>query len=128
MLLIFWFIWLGQWLLSKLKSLPLSLWSDRPLPHYGRRKQQQDQNTENETKPVYYHRQPKPEWVSKEIIRLKALMPEAGCRTLALVFNRRFKNKMRGYFIKRGAADGRTGHRQRRVKKINNWSGREGEP
>jgi len=32
----------------------------------------------------------KPAWVGREIIRLKALMPEAGCRTVALVFNRRF--------------------------------------
>jgi len=32
----------------------------------------------------------KPEWVRKEIIRLKALLSEAGCRTIATVFNRRF--------------------------------------
>lgn len=36
------------------------------------------------------HAQPKPDWVRREIIRLKALMPEAGCRTLAHCFNRRF--------------------------------------
>lgn len=87
------FIWLGQWLLFKLKLIWLHLWSNKPLPRYGRRKQQGNQNTEDQTKPVYYHRHPKPEWVHKEIIRLKALMPSAGCRTLALVFNRRFKNK-----------------------------------
>lgn len=34
--------------------------------------------------------QPKPAWVVREIIRLKALMPGAGCRTLSLVFNRRY--------------------------------------
>lgn len=34
--------------------------------------------------------QPKPAWVVREIIRLKALMPTAGCRTLSLVFNRRY--------------------------------------
>lgn len=26
---------------------------------------------------------PKPKWVKQEVIRLKALMPDAGCRTLA---------------------------------------------
>lgn len=36
------------------------------------------------------HSQPKPEWVAREVIRLKALMPEDGCRTIAAVFNRRF--------------------------------------
>ena len=33
---------------------------------------------------------PKPQWVRQELIRLKALMPEAGCRTIAHGFNRRF--------------------------------------
>ena len=32
--------------------------------------------------------QPKPPWVQKEVIRLKALMPQAGCRTISLTFNR----------------------------------------
>ena len=34
--------------------------------------------------------QAKPAWVIREIIRLKALMPDAGCRTLANIFNRRY--------------------------------------
>ncbi len=34
---------------------------------------------------------PKPKWVKQEVIRLKTLMPEAGCRTLAHHFNRRWK-------------------------------------
>lgn len=33
---------------------------------------------------------PKPTWVRKEIIRLKALMPDAGCRKIADTFNRIF--------------------------------------
>lgn len=33
---------------------------------------------------------PKPAWVGKEIIRLKALMPDAGCRKIADTFNRIF--------------------------------------
>ena len=34
--------------------------------------------------------QPKPTWVRDEVIRLKALMPQAGCRTIAHTFNRRW--------------------------------------
>ena len=33
---------------------------------------------------------PKPKWVQHEVIRLKALMPEVGCRTIAHHFNRRW--------------------------------------
>lgn len=35
----------------------------------------------------------KPEWVRRSIIRLAALMPHAGCRTLALVFNRQHADR-----------------------------------
>src|SRR5882672_5287327 len=38
---------------------------------------------------------PKRAWVKKEVIRLKALMPEAGCRRIANSFNRRFAAKKR---------------------------------
>ena len=31
--------------------------------------------------------QPKPKWVCNEVIRLKAVMPQAGCRTIAYHFN-----------------------------------------
>ncbi len=37
-----------------------------------------------------YRHPPKPAWVRREIIRLKALMPDAGCRMIAATFNRRF--------------------------------------
>jgi transposase InsO family protein len=36
------------------------------------------------------HSKQKPDWLKHEIIRLKALMPQAGCRTIALICNRRF--------------------------------------
>jgi hypothetical protein len=39
------------------------------------------------------HAQPKPEWVRREIIRLKALMPNAGCRMITHCFNRRFAKR-----------------------------------
>lgn len=46
-------------------------------------------------RPAYRH-QRKPEWVRKEVIRLKALMREAGtCRAIEAVFNRRFARKRR---------------------------------
>jgi len=37
--------------------------------------------------------QPKPKWVTHEVIRLKALMPQAGCRTIAHHFNRRWAGR-----------------------------------
>jgi transposase InsO family protein len=36
------------------------------------------------------HTPQKPEWLKTEIIRLKALMPQAGCRSIACICNRRF--------------------------------------
>ncbi len=43
-----------------------------------------------------FHAQPKPPWVRREIIRLKALTSEAGtCRVIAHIFNRRFAAKRR---------------------------------
>lgn len=37
----------------------------------------------------------KPAWVRQEVIRLKALMPQAGCRAICEVFNRRFAARRR---------------------------------
>lgn len=37
--------------------------------------------------------QAKPAWVVREIIRLKALMPDVGCRSIATIFNRRFARR-----------------------------------
>ena len=54
--------------------------------HYGRRKLA--------TAPAAFPRTPpKPPWVRHEVLKLKALMPHAGCRTLAHVFNRRHEGK-----------------------------------
>lgn len=36
------------------------------------------------------HSPQKPDWLKHEILRLKALMPQAGCRTIADICNRRF--------------------------------------
>ena len=37
--------------------------------------------------------QPKPPWVQHEVIRLKAVMPQAGCRMIAHHFNRRWHSR-----------------------------------
>ncbi len=37
--------------------------------------------------------QPKPPWVRREVLRLKALMPEHGCRKVAVVFNHLYGKK-----------------------------------
>ena len=39
--------------------------------------------------------QPKPEWVVQEVLRLKALLPDAGCRTIATTFNRIYIENIR---------------------------------
>jgi len=60
------------------------LWLTRyPCPTLGWRKQSLDADTT-----AFPRHPPKPEWVKKEIIRLKALMPHEGCSTIALTFNR----------------------------------------
>ncbi len=51
--------------------------------HLGRRRGKVD-------KGAFCRSHPKPKWVMQEILRLKALMPQAGCRMVAHVFNRRF--------------------------------------
>ena len=41
------------------------------------------------TTPTYPRNQRKPEWVVTEVLRLKALTPNLGCRLIAEIFNRR---------------------------------------
>lgn len=57
------------------------------MPQFGRRKPSKN------APPVPYCFVKKPDWVLNEIIRMKALMPHSGCRTLADSFNRRFVHK-----------------------------------
>ena len=49
--------------------------------------------------------QPKPTWVKTEIIRLKAVMPQTGCRTIAHHFNRRWRNRRQMTVSKTYVAD-----------------------
>jgi transposase InsO family protein len=55
--------------------------------------------------------QPKPAWVVREVIRLKALMPDAGCRTIAHVFNRRYAASRKTTVGKTFVADTMRRHR-----------------
>lgn len=56
--------------------------------YYGKRKLHQEEN------PNSFPRHPaKPEWVKKEVIRLKALMPNDGHRKIAFTFNRLHADK-----------------------------------
>lgn len=54
------------------------------------RRQASKHGARRSSQSVFQRTQAKPAWVVREIVRLKALMPDAGCRSLALVFNRRF--------------------------------------
>ncbi len=49
--------------------------------------------------------QPKPKWAQQEVIRLKAFMPHAGCRTIAHHFNRRWKPRRQMTVSKTYVAD-----------------------
>ena len=44
----------------------------------------------NANRPPMARNTPKPAWVRDEILRLKRLMPDAGCRGIEIIFNRRF--------------------------------------
>jgi putative transposase len=65
-------IW--QWIIQRLTPLAPSGWRHNDPTSPSRR----------------VFAQPKPKWVQHEIIRLKPLMPQAGCRTIAHHFNRRW--------------------------------------
>lgn len=48
------------------------------------------QNGKRSGEDILYRSQPKPQWVKHEVMKLKALMSQAGCRTVADTFNRMF--------------------------------------
>jgi hypothetical protein len=48
---------------------------------------------------VIHSSTPKPAWVKDELIRLKALMPNAGCRSLSTTFNRLHSNSSRNMTV-----------------------------
>lgn len=86
------FIILWIWIVACLTSLRCSMdWrqSQRLFPRLWRRQPVVSHHP--------FHAPPKPKWVKHEVIRLKALMPRAGCRTIAHHFNRRcqYRRQMR---------------------------------
>lgn len=85
-------MWLGMavLLMGAMCCLLLYILRHNGLHHYGWRKvRAQDSSTSFPRQP------PKPEWVRKEIIRLKALMPHDGHRKIAHAFNRLHAEKRR---------------------------------
>ncbi|KAF0143503.1 MAG: Integrase core domain-containing protein [Nitrospirae bacterium] len=77
------FRWLKAVCMHWLRSLIAFLFPSKYRLKSGWRKAEPDKKT-------FYRRQPKPAWVIQEVIRLKALMAEVGCRKIADAFNRRF--------------------------------------
>ncbi|MBI4691027.1 MAG: transposase [Nitrospirae bacterium] len=69
--------------MRRLQAFITFLFPSRYRLRFGWRKAKTD-------KKIFYRRKPKPKWVRKEIIHLKALMLDAGCRKVANTFNRRF--------------------------------------
>ncbi len=67
-------LWYLMRCIRRLRRHPLR-WRSRPIASLSRR----------------VFAQPKPQWVKREIIRLKAVMPQAGCRTIVHHFNRRWQ-------------------------------------
>jgi transposase InsO family protein len=72
----------GRYVIRFLRTLGRRGFPARGLPRYGRR-------VPPGPAPSFPRTPPKPPWVRTEVIRLKALMPQTGCRTIAQVFNRR---------------------------------------
>ena len=70
------------WLLGVLRQLDRWLQRRNAQPRWGSRRCQSECG--------HRYAQPKPAWVRREVVRLKALLPQAGCRTIAHSFNRRF--------------------------------------
>lgn len=68
---------------SLIQGIPL--WFFTPShPHYGYKRLHPSDRHD------HLHSKQKPDWLKQEIIRLKAMMPQAGCRSIADICNRRF--------------------------------------
>ena len=76
-----------QFLYSLLFKLHLWLQCLLLTSHYSRKITCAEVELETH-KPEYHRNQKKPEWVVREVIRLKAFMTHSGCRVIANTFNR----------------------------------------
>ena len=65
-----------------------------PYQHYHRRRKSLNLTISNEAEINYFsgYCQRKPAWVTAEVLRLKAHMGKAGCRSVAITFNRLHQN------------------------------------
>ena len=75
---------LRRWLYQHVRSLGLAKHRHWPAHRRFDAYQPKDKRGKNR----FHRNQPKPLWVRREVIHLKALCPEAGCRTAAELFNR----------------------------------------
>ena len=77
-------------LLSVLILIALYRRFQRPWPCSGRATKG---DTSTQAQAAFAFSRPKPPWVRNRVIRLKALMPEEGCRTIATTFNRIYEGR-----------------------------------
>lgn len=78
MLVLYFLLWLLRW---------LPIWR---LPQRIEKRRGHRPPAQRALETITVRSRRKPEWVTRELIRLKALSPQASCRTLAEVFNRQF--------------------------------------
>ena len=57
------------------------------------KKQASSKNADTENINVVIRSRKKPQWVTNEVIKIKALMPKASCRIISLIFNQRHQQK-----------------------------------
>jgi putative transposase len=93
------------WMWIWLTGLVLRLWQWLLGKHPWARKRVSLTLVATHSAPRRHPIQPKPPWVRQEVIRLKALMPQAGCRTIAHHFNRRWQSRRQMTVSKTYVAD-----------------------
>jgi len=93
--MIFLYHWLWLWFNNRIYTIHCFLlgfffFGQLAYPNYHFRRQAvQDSSAQHRP----FGRPPKPEWVRREVVRLKALMPHDGCRKVAETFNRLHASK-----------------------------------
>jgi putative transposase len=92
-----WWIWLT--------GLVLRLWQWLMGKHPWSRRRASLALVATHSAPRRHPIQPKPTWVRHEVMRLKALLPHAGCRTIAHHFNRRWQARRQMTVSKTYVAD-----------------------
>lgn len=87
-----WILLVGYWVIKCLSALKNRI----RVCHHAKKPGRRKPGKPDSDKPGSGHRYPpKPAWVSDEVLKMKALMPDSGCRAIASAFNRRFQ-KVKG--------------------------------